>query len=634
METHDSFLEVATANGGSDSSWRDDVWRKPLDSDKAEIRVLCLDPSPSKDDELAGSLIIVSLDAREPFMALSYVWGDQSNPASIILDGHRLPIARNLHAALRQLRLADKTLFIWADAICIDQDDIPERNYQVTLMGRIYSQAQETCLWLGEEPNIVEAFKILLVLTQGIEDQMETSASDDSFGYTKGLSKDFKLTLLECCSIILQVEFWERLWIVQEVVLSTRAEASFLVCGSCDMNCGDFMTLLLTAQWMILNDRSIKSALLKSALLRKEFAHHVSNLSRAQALPSLDTHVKGVGTLFEYARNLKSNNRKDRVYGLLSIVPEIQNLEPNYEMSTSRIYQEATMLLLVNRRSFDILLYVDVRPNAHPDIPVWASAWCPLSVSEECSGGGPELANSLPLFNACSKFEVPQHLESRLLIRAQRLFTVVNADHLGPVWPADADPQDSRDTVTAMLKAVCAFWKVSPSLDQIRFRLAVRALLLDERPFWGLETNAESGRIRRFKDLGKEGDAELDQSVRMIWSTLNSTLPLDDVDTALCNSQHQALAVDQNVYLGNILGQRFQTTRFALSPSDQFSVLPIDAAIGDCVILLPGVGVPFLLRPDETEQGAGYRIVGPAYVQGIMDGEADHPILREPMYLI
>jgi hypothetical protein len=36
------------------------------------------------------------------------------------------------------------------DALCIDQQDINERNYQVTQMGRIYALAKMVLVWLGK----------------------------------------------------------------------------------------------------------------------------------------------------------------------------------------------------------------------------------------------------------------------------------------------------------------------------------------------------------------------------------------------------------------------------------------------------------------------------------------------------
>jgi hypothetical protein len=39
--------------------------------------------------------------------------------------------------------------YFWIDAICINQDDIPERNSQVQMMGDIYTNATFVMIWLG-----------------------------------------------------------------------------------------------------------------------------------------------------------------------------------------------------------------------------------------------------------------------------------------------------------------------------------------------------------------------------------------------------------------------------------------------------------------------------------------------------
>ena len=40
---------------------------------------------------------------------------------------------------------------LWVDALCINQQDIPERNDQVKKMCRIYSKASCVLIWLGAE---------------------------------------------------------------------------------------------------------------------------------------------------------------------------------------------------------------------------------------------------------------------------------------------------------------------------------------------------------------------------------------------------------------------------------------------------------------------------------------------------
>jgi len=63
-------------------------------------------------------------------------------------------VTDNLYAALDQLQhcVAIKTgLRIWVDALCIDQNNLEEKAYQIELMHKIYAQAQHVVIWLGPE---------------------------------------------------------------------------------------------------------------------------------------------------------------------------------------------------------------------------------------------------------------------------------------------------------------------------------------------------------------------------------------------------------------------------------------------------------------------------------------------------
>ena len=84
------------------------------------------------------------------YEALSYFWGDPSARSPIKCNGSRLDVTRNLKSALRDLRRPDTPRILWIDAICIDQDDINEREQQVGIMSDIYRSAKRTVVWLGE----------------------------------------------------------------------------------------------------------------------------------------------------------------------------------------------------------------------------------------------------------------------------------------------------------------------------------------------------------------------------------------------------------------------------------------------------------------------------------------------------
>ena len=121
-------------------------------------------------ENLVCSFEIGDLSVPPEYTALSYAWGDTSNTATIVCHGKAVQVTHSLYAALRMFAAAP--LLVWADAISIDQQNIPEKTQQVSMMALIYSKAARVSIWLGSDPCndapvVFENIKIL-VLTLGI----------------------------------------------------------------------------------------------------------------------------------------------------------------------------------------------------------------------------------------------------------------------------------------------------------------------------------------------------------------------------------------------------------------------------------------------------------------------------------
>ncbi|KAF2501874.1 HET-domain-containing protein, partial [Lophium mytilinum] len=119
------------------------------------IRLVVIQPSADLTAPIRCSIIQTLLlecedDIADHYVALSYVWGDQTNRRSVEVDGKAaLDITASLDEALRHIRNHHKCLRIWADGVCINQNDVEERNKQVRRMGRIYENAAHTIIFLG-----------------------------------------------------------------------------------------------------------------------------------------------------------------------------------------------------------------------------------------------------------------------------------------------------------------------------------------------------------------------------------------------------------------------------------------------------------------------------------------------------
>lgn len=132
-----------------------------------QFRFLELQPG-SPEDPLTGTLLHRTLSPENneipDFEALSYAWGDQSNPDSIYITDERtgdqlvesqpaghLNVGPNLASALRALRKRNDKRLVWCDSICINQSDVKERSEQVQRMSDIYRYARRVVVWLGPE---------------------------------------------------------------------------------------------------------------------------------------------------------------------------------------------------------------------------------------------------------------------------------------------------------------------------------------------------------------------------------------------------------------------------------------------------------------------------------------------------
>lgn len=109
---------------------------------------------------LACSLVTTPLPKAPKYVALSYHWGKQTNQVTIRLNNFDVKVTPNLYEALLRLR-AEGFQYVWADALCINQQDFDERSFQVARMGAIYQKAYQVAAWLGAEPRVDEEMRLL-----------------------------------------------------------------------------------------------------------------------------------------------------------------------------------------------------------------------------------------------------------------------------------------------------------------------------------------------------------------------------------------------------------------------------------------------------------------------------------------
>lgn len=194
---------------------------RPLDGPTDSIRLILLQPALYLTSPIRCRLVETTWrheKVGQGYVSLSYTWGSPLPRSTIEIDGRPFEITRNLELALRYLRLPRNELRLWADGICINQDDTQERNQHVTQMRSIYSAAKETTIFLGEA---TEGSDILLNAIN--EARVDIALARTRNTVVKALVNASGLTkreLTEKAFEILCRQYWVRIWVFQEIVVS------------------------------------------------------------------------------------------------------------------------------------------------------------------------------------------------------------------------------------------------------------------------------------------------------------------------------------------------------------------------------------------------------------------------------
>ncbi|KAK0628742.1 heterokaryon incompatibility protein-domain-containing protein, partial [Bombardia bombarda] len=176
-----------------------------LDTTIKQIRVLELFPGDDA-DPIQCKTHRVNLADYPSYTALSYVWGDARRTESITFNGNSdFSVTHNLWVALHHLRKGNRgSVFLWVDALCINQTHFDEKSRQVEHMGEIYRQATKTCIFLGASADDSDHAIDVLERLDGANLQSDANTLTD---------RD-----LRALAALMQRPWWSRVWIIQEAL--------------------------------------------------------------------------------------------------------------------------------------------------------------------------------------------------------------------------------------------------------------------------------------------------------------------------------------------------------------------------------------------------------------------------------
>ncbi|KAI1372465.1 heterokaryon incompatibility protein-domain-containing protein [Hypoxylon crocopeplum] len=568
-----------------------------------EIRILALLPPRPLCTEQAIIEVesyIVPISNPIDFEALSYVWGDVHGPASIMMDGKRINITKNLEAALQRIRLPDKKRKLWVDQLCINQDDDREKSIQIPLMRQIYTKANQCLIWLGEIRSDItisdakSAIEIMQFIADFDHDRPTSSIPE-------GLSsEDRMLASMRALNTICVGEnpWWHRVWTVQEVALSRN---SHLLWGPLSISWNTIVRAFPAVQGAALPFNDLLR--LHLDVLNKLFTQvNGLELTRNNAEWCFDAYFR-----WSFRR---ATNPLDKVYGLLGLFPSgtfprVQCC--NYQLRPSDLYAMFTIDLIEQGSSLHPIALRSLLglPESTPGLPTWAYdigvsapqsqlridgddyAWFLMEIYESynaCGGRGIDWT-IFHFDESCNTLKLTGLMLDEIVLIGTRLQTN---------WPDAQDVPCSK-----MIERIKEWFQVAERhYKSQEWPESLAGPKLWPNSFWrGLV-----GNLIFHKDLDPVREVtSLD--IEMVKAFVESGIENPSCYGVFATMCHRSMFITASGRLG-------------------FG--PNHLNVGDEVWILDGGNVPFVLRKIVgSEVSSNGRLhVGPSYVDGIMNGEA------------
>ncbi|KAF6804607.1 HET domain-containing protein [Colletotrichum sojae] len=326
------------------------------------IRLIMLHGSVTENAPLCCEIVDTDLEDPGEYSALSYTWGGESPslPMTVMPGNNKhisgddpspsqvLLLTPNCAAALRILRrrIGGTGRGIWVDAVCINQADHSEKNGQVGLMAEIYQAAGDVVVWLGGEfaPRDTRTIRFL---SMGWLKWVREVKPQGHF-----LKKRLIAPFWEWAP------YWNRAWTVQE---AAHAGAVLLCKDSGVIE----IEAVFDAVWTYCEGRRVPGF---------NFVMHQNLYEGARRLAG-DTRfgVWGFGRwdVANVAAKGASDPR-DRVFALRSVYPEFGMVDVDYGRDVGGVFAEATRRMV--EKNMEVLFEAAGMDNTL-GMPSWGVDW-------------------------------------------------------------------------------------------------------------------------------------------------------------------------------------------------------------------------------------------------------------------
>ncbi|KAJ5407926.1 heterokaryon incompatibility protein-domain-containing protein [Penicillium cosmopolitanum] len=233
----------------------------------------------------------------------------------------------NCEAALRQIRSLGLTQLLWVDELCIDLDDVLERNHQAGLSREIYANAKDVLTFIGNsspETGLV------------LENLKEANAGGVIKIHSSGSQRAWK-----CFS---DLPIFSRVWIFQELLVGRHV---VLISGGS------------ATPWSRGTKITVPHNSATSSIVHRMIGNE-----------SLDNEFLDI---LLAASQYDCSDPRDKVFGVLGLADEA--IRPDYSLSVEDIYTGIAAYLATYLGDMRILNFAGSKNRSNLDIPSWVPDW-------------------------------------------------------------------------------------------------------------------------------------------------------------------------------------------------------------------------------------------------------------------
>ena len=531
---------------------------------------------------------------RGKYEALSYTWQSQTLSDHVICHGKVLYVTQILYEALRTLRRGTASRLLWIDQLCINQEDVIERNSQVRLMRLIYNRADLVIAWLGlEDDYTAAAFQLVqTIFEKHVSPDLSLDAEPEAIWDKQQMDAmglpHFPSFPWEALARFFERPYFRRTWVVQEVVVASDI---IIRCGSFSISWEYVEYIarsLLATGWI----RALKKVYGSNCI-----PNYVQTISNIKASFS---ELKGgpgipLSLLLNASRRFGATDPRDKAIALVGLADHRSlgssaTAVLDYSKSVEDLYTEVTGHLIKREQSLNLLSSVeDIVDRVYMSLPSWVPNY---SIWQRHTILGSSIRVPHLNFHAAGSSQVVARWQT-----GSRVLELdgICYDTIESVSANSLDRQIEDENV------VLEWLYLAEPLIRRGFRI---------EGFWrALIGERKKGDFPGPEQYGTPFDSYLAhaKSHQQGYTQILDTRKRQD-SSGITNP------LVKQATLGYVAPNR----KFFTTTKDLIGLGPRSMCKGDVICIMSGGRVPYVLREERDHR----RLIGEAYVHGLMEGQA------------